>query len=594
MSRGAWTSSPPATWVELLRSRACARPDERAYTFLVGAEERESGLTYAALDRRARTIASQLQALEAARQTVVLLYPAGLEYIAAFLGCLYAGAIAVPLYPPRPNRGMLRLESVLNDSRATIVLTEGTLQDKISATVGAAFGPGSLTWIATDCLDEGAADEWNMPAIDGGSIAFLQYTSGSTAQPKGVIVSHAHLFHNTRMIQQAFHQTEETTLVGWLPLFHDMGLIGVVLQSLVVGAHCVLMAPEAFLMHPFRWLNAISRYRAHTSGGPNFAYELCVQRITPEQRAELDLSCWKVAFNGAEPVRHATLEKFAARFEPCGFRREALYPCYGLAEATLFVSGGDIAHVPRTVWVQNDSLEPGGRVVAGAATGTGRALVSCGRTWGSQQFAIVNPQTRRRCPPNAVGEIWVAGPNVTDGYWQRPSETEQTFRASLADTGEGPFLRTGDLGFLHDGELFITGRLKDLLICGGRNYYPEDIEQTLEQCHPAIRPGCCAAFSVDDNGAEQLIVAAEIDRHFRVTAERREALEYAIRRSVAQEHDVPVAAVCLLRHGRIPKTSSGKIQRHACRDGYLGGTLDLIGCADADEPVGRATSVVKQ
>jgi acyl-CoA synthetase (AMP-forming)/AMP-acid ligase II len=580
--------SLPATWVDLLRSRAQARPDQRAYTFLVDGEEQEIHFSYADLDRRARMIAARLQSLGGAGEPVLLLYSAGLEYIAAFLGCLYAGAIAVPLYPPRPNRGLLRLEAVVQDSRAKIVLAEDAICAKLRHVASSAVDLDSLAWIASDRLDESAAMDWRTPDIDGESLAFLQYTSGSTAQPKGVMVSHANLFHNTRAIQQAFQQTEDSTLVGWLPLFHDMGLIGVVLQSLMIGSHCVLMAPEAFLMKPFRWLQAISRYRAHTSGGPNFAYELCARRITPEQLGQIDLSCWKVAFNGAEPVRHSTLEKFARLFEPCGFRHNAMYPCYGLAESTLFVSGGDATAAPETLVIDNEELEQGRVVVAGTHTRKTRSLVSCGRTWGRERIAIVDPETRRRSSPNTVGEIWASGPSVARGYWNRADATEHTFAATLADADEGPFLRTGDLGFMHDGQLFITGRLKDLLICGGRNHSPEDIEQTIEQCHAAIRPGCCAAFSVDAAGEESVVIAAEIDRQFHLTIHHEETVIRSIRTAVAQGHDLRVDAVLLLRHGSIPKTSSGKIQRHACRAGYLSGDLNLELIRKPHQPQGAS------
>ncbi|MGH9362673.1 MAG: fatty acyl-AMP ligase, partial [Thermoanaerobaculia bacterium] len=351
------------------------------------------------------------------------------------------------------------------------------------------------------------------------------------------MVTHGNLLHNEAMIAAAFGQSASSVIVGWLPLYHDMGLIGNVLQPLFVGATCILMSPTDFLQQPWRWLDAISRYRASTSGGPNFAYELCVQKIGAEQRAGLDLSSWEVAFNGAEPVRHDTMERFARAFSPCGFRREAFYPCYGLAEATLFVSGGGKGRAPLVMAVESPALERHQVAPAAPESPSGRALVGCGRPWMGQEVAIVDPESHRRCAPGQVGEIWVAGPSVAAGYWRQPEATEQDFRARLADTGEGPFLRTGDLGFVHAGELFVAGRLKDLIILRGRNLYPQDIERTAEGSHPALRPGCGAAFSVDVEGEERLVVVQELDRN---REDEAEAAAGAVRRGVAEEHEAQV------------------------------------------------------
>jgi acyl-CoA synthetase (AMP-forming)/AMP-acid ligase II len=341
----------------------------------------------------------------------------------------------------------------------------------------------------------------------------------------------------------------------------------------------------AFLQRPIRWLQAISRYRATCSGAPNFAYDLCIRKITSEQRTSLDLSSWDTAFTCAEPVRYETLERFAATFAPCGFRREAFYPCYGLAEATLVASGGLKAAPPVVFTVQSAALERNCVIAGTGGKDDTRTLVSCGQCLGDQEIIIVNPETLTRCSPDEVGEIWIAGPSVAQGYWNRPEETKRTFQAYLAGTGQGPFLRTGDLGFLKDGELFITGRLKDLIIIDGYNYYPQDVEQTVEQSHPSLRPGCCAAFSVDIDGKECLVIVAEVERRSlprrdqppdaatsRFTAE----VVQAIRRAVAESHDLRVYTVVLLKPGTIPKTSSGKIQRHACRANFLADNLDAI------------------
>jgi acyl transferase domain-containing protein/acyl-CoA synthetase (AMP-forming)/AMP-acid ligase II/acyl carrier protein len=563
------------TLVDVLRWRALHQPDRRAYTFLVDGETEEVHLAYGELDCRARAIGSLLQDLGASGERVLLLYPPGLEYIAAFFGCLYAGAVAVPSYPPRLNRPDSRLRAILADSRSTVALTTSEILANLESRFIHTPELRSLHWAGTDSLTDDLAEAWCDPVLDSAALAFLQYTSGSTAMPKGVMVSHGNIMYNERMIQQVFGQTEESIVVGWLPIYHDMGLIGNVLQPLFAGSQCVLMSPLDFLQNPVRWLQMISCYRGCTSGGPNFAYDLCVHKVTPEQREALDLSSWTVAFNGAEPVRHQTIQRFSEAFEPCGFRGEAFHPCYGLAEATLLVSGGTKSEPPVFYIARGKALEQDRAVSAPTHAKDARVLVGCGRTALDQKIVIVNPETSIPSPPNHVGEIWVAGCNVALGYWGRPSETEYTFQAYLADTGEGPFLRTGDLGFLENGELFITGRLKDLIIIRGCNYYPQDIELTVEQSHPALRPGCSAAFSVDVAGVERLVIAQEVKRTHRKA--NVDEIAPIVCQAIAEEHSLEVYAVVLLKPMSIPKTSSGKIQRCACRKAFLCGTLNGIG-----------------
>ncbi|HEY0098013.1 MAG TPA: MupA/Atu3671 family FMN-dependent luciferase-like monooxygenase, partial [Pyrinomonadaceae bacterium] len=559
--------------VELLRHRALHQPDRLAYTFLAGGDVAETHFTYGELDRRARAIASQLQAQGREGQRVLLLYPAGLEYIAAFFGCLYAGAVAVPTYPPRLNRNLLRLQSIVTDAGATMALSTESLLSRVEPLLEQSPELQRLPWLSTDNLAANLADQWLEPALNGDTLAFLQYTSGSTAAPKGVMVSHGNLLHNEGLIQRVFQQTEEAVIVGWLPLYHDMGLIGNVIQPLYLGARCILISPVAFLQQPFRWLQLISEYKATTSGGPNFAYDLCVRKVTPEERATLDLSSWSVAFNGSEPIRRETLERFATTFAPSGFRREAFHPCYGLAEATLLVSGRDGANLPFVNHAGQTLSEDGAGGEATANTTRSRnALVACGGALPGQKVLVVDPESRVERLPGEVGEIWVSGRSVAQGYWNRPEETEHTFRARLADTGEGAFLRTGDLGFLQNGELFIAGRLKDLIIIRGRNHYPQDIERTVELCHPALRPGCGAAFSLDETGVERLVIVQEQDQRQQTDAGR---IIDAIRQRVAQEHEVQASAVLLLKPGSILKTTSGKIQRRACREAFLKGELKI-------------------
>jgi acyl-CoA synthetase (AMP-forming)/AMP-acid ligase II len=565
--------------VELVRWRAHQTPERPAYTFLTDGEANAVQFTYQELDRQARAIAAWLQSFGAPGDRALLLYHPSLDYIAAFFGCLYAGVVAVPAYPPRPNRPMPRIQAILKDAQATFLLTTSSILTDIEARFTQYPELEELRCLPTDRIPAAIEERWQLPSVDEKTLAFLQYTSGSTSTPKGVMVSHGNLLYNEHMLQHGFVTNEESTFVSWLPLYHDMGLIGNVIQSLYIGAHIVLMSPLVFLQRPIRWLQAISQYRAHVAGAPNFAYELCVNKTTPEQRASLDLSSWKVAFNGAEPVRAATLDRFTTAFEPYGFRRESFYPCYGLAEATLFVSGGIKSAVPVLQPVQSAALENNQVCLASDTDEQQRTLVGCGKTWLDQQIVIVDPETSARSTADRVGEIWLSGPNVAQGYWNRPNETKETFQAYLSDTGEGPFLRTGDLGFMRDGELFVTGRLKDLIIIGGSNHYPQDIELTAEQSHSIIRPGCSAAFSVDIDGAEQLVVVAEVERNYRHQDDGSNIgdVSKAIRQAVAQHHDLQVHTVLLLKTGSIPKTSSGKIQRHACRIGFLNQSLEVWG-----------------
>ncbi|MFY9826635.1 MAG: fatty acyl-AMP ligase, partial [Thermoanaerobaculia bacterium] len=577
------TASPEVHFVTpagMLRARAEERPRQVAFTFLAADGQTEAGrLTYAELDGRARVVAAALREVVAPGERALLLYPPGLDFIVAFFGCLYADVVAVPAYPPRPNdRSHTRLRAIARDAEPRVALTTAAALSGLAGLTAVVPELAAVRFIATDEL---AVSIPGPPPCepDPESIAFLQYTSGSTAQPKGVEVTHANLLHNERMIGAAFAQDESSVVVGWLPLYHDMGLIGTVLQPLHAGGRCVLMSPVAFLQRPLRWLEAISRYRGTTSGGPNFAYDLCVRKATPEALAglhALDLASWRVAFNGAEPVRAETLERFAETFAPCGFRPEAFYPCYGLAEATLFVAGGVPGRRPRVAEVDAAALERNDLVPVVPEKSPGaRRLVSSGQAWMGQRIVVADPETGAVCPPNRVGEIWIAGPSVARGYWRNPEATARDFKARLAGAdGDGPFLRTGDLGFVAGGELYVTGRLKDLIILRGRNHYPQDLERTAEGSHPDLRPGNAAAFAVETGGEERLVIALEVERR------RRDGLEEvteAVRRAVAEEHEVMAWEVVLLRAGSLPKTSSGKVQRGLCRRQYLAGDLAVLG-----------------
>ena len=443
----------------------------------------------------------------------------------------------------------------------------------------------SLYWIATNKKSEKLTIDRQLPILDSNNLAFLQYTSGSTASPKGVMIAHSNLVQNLAAIYQYFEHSPHTHVVSWLPMYHDMGLIGTILQPLYGGFRATLMSPLMFLQRPLRWLEAISRYKGTSSGAPNFAYDFCVRKIKPEQITNLDLSSWDVAFNGAEPINHQTLEQFASLFKPYGFRPEAFYPCYGMAEATLMVSGGKKTTPVVIKKVQTTALEQNKIVIANDRDKECKIIVSCGHTIPNQKIKIVNPETLTECSEREIGEIWVSGPSVARGYWHQLELSKQTFGNYVADTKEGPFLRTGDLGFLSEEELFITGRLTDLIIINGSNYYPHDLEWVVEQSHPQIRSGFTAAFSVDIEGKENLVMMAEIERYYgknRLKANNNggknshldeSELIQAIKRAVFKNYDLEVYAVKLLKPGTIPKTSSGKIQRQACKHAFVLGNL---------------------
>jgi acyl-CoA synthetase (AMP-forming)/AMP-acid ligase II len=577
------TTNRFSTLVDLLRTRASEHPDRLAFAYLKDGEEIAATRTYAELDADARRIAGALRSVGTDGDRVVMLYPPGLEFVSAFFGCLYAKRIAVPAYPPHPSRfeqAVPRLHAIVDSSRARALLTTSSMTRLASSIQGADPLLAAMQVMATDVIG-GAASDYRDPGVQPDTLAFLQYTSGSTAAPKGVMVSHGNLVHNISTIAEVFGTGPALPMVSWLPVYHDMGLIGCILQPVLAGCSTYLMSPAAFLQRPLRWLQAVSRFRAHTSGGPNFAFDLCVRRTTPEQRTTLDLGSWRVAFNGAEPVRARTIDEFTRTFEPYGFEPESMYPCYGLAESTLYVTGGAAGNRPRTATFDGGALVGRNAAVRLDDGRPGRALVSCGHAWFEERAVIVDPERRTRCADGQVGEIWVAGPSVAHGYWDRPDATRETFQATIAETGDGPFLRTGDLGFVDGGELFVAGRLKDLVIVDGRNHYPQDIELTVEGCHPALRPGCSAAFSVDIAGTERLVVVAEAELGRAPAADDAGSDPVALvsrtaRRAVAVEHDIDLHELVLLRPGAVPKTTSGKIRRHACRDGYLAGSLERI------------------
>ena len=563
--------------VEVLQHRAAEQPNDPAYIFLPDRGAERASLTFAELYARARVVAASLAERGLKGDRAVLLFSPGLDFIVAFFACLLAGVIAVPMMVPRRASSRDASAAILRNCSPHFAMTRRDLLTDARPDLTERFRTGQLDWVFVDsCI--AAAEQprtpLSLPARD--DIAFLQYTSGSTSAPKGVMVTHGNLIENSEMIRIAFGNTRKSTYVSWVPLYHDMGLILNVLQSLYIGALCVLMAPVSFMQRPLSWLRAIHDYRAEVAGGPNFAFDLCARRHRPEEIQGIDLSCWKVAFNGAEPVRANTIDRFASTFAPYGFAAKSIQPAYGMAEATLLISTGHRGIGPVTRRTDRDALQRN-QIVAPALAQDAQILVGCGRQLVGERLAIVDPETRTPLGRGVVGEVWVTGPHVAQGYWRDPEGTASVFGVGMASGGARCWMRSGDLGFLdEDGELYITGRIKDLIIIRGINHYPQDIEETVQDCDAALRRHCGAAFSVPDhNDEEQLVVVQEVERTFRRQIAIEEVVA-SIREAITREHEITAREIVLIRTGSLPKTTSGKIQRNLTRQMFLAGTLSVI------------------
>jgi len=574
------------TFVDVLTERAERDPDREALSYLAGGERPGAPLSYAHLSARARAVAVLLRERIPAGGRAVLLFPPGPDFVAAFLGCLFAGVVAVPIFPPDParlTRTLPRLSSVVRDAEPAAAITSASIAALASEMIALAPDLASLPMIAIDDVGDERADEWRRPAIDARTVAFIQYTSGSTADPRGVVLTHENLLVNLEEARRSFCSHDDPRAVFWLPQYHDMGLIGGILGPIYSRIPAELMSPLDFVQRPVRWLEAITRSRATVSGAPNFAYDLCVRRVTDEELAALDLSSWRVAFCGAEPIRAATIDAFARRFAAAGFARHAFFPCYGLAEATLFVSGGHLADDAGAGVLRVREADLARHAVIDAGAGEpARAIVSCGAVIDDHTVTIVDVATGAPLPDGRVGEICVRGPSVAAGYFRREAESRATFGAPIGPDG-APHLRTGDLGFLRGGALFVTGRAKDVVIVRGKNHYPQDIELTAERAHPALRSGCSAAFPIDTADGDGLAVVVEVARGRAI--DPREVAS-AIEARVAAEHDLAIDRVVLITAGSLPKTSSGKVQRRACKAALAAGALDVV--ASCERPHGAA------
>jgi len=583
-----------ATLLDILQARALKTPDALAFGYLQNGERISATWTFRQLDERAKAIAWRLRRDHAVGSRALLLYPSGLDFVAAFFGCLYAGIVAVPAYPPKTNHHNARLQEIIHNSGASIILTHTAQSGKLARMMEET--PMGASWLLTDEVDPGEALYWQQLEVNRDTLAFLQYTSGSTGAPKGVMITHGNLLHNLQMLKHAYALDETTRVLSWLPLYHDMGLVGKVLVSVYCGSTCYLMSPLDFLQRPRRWLQAVSDLGIYFCAAPNFAYDLCVRKIKPEELRQLDLSRWKIAANGAEPVRADTVRAFRERFAECGLSASAMSPGFGMAEATLVISWRQRGEVAPLISLDPEALRQGIAQEAGPEVARPVELVGCGQAYGWQTICIVDPASLERLDDDAVGEIWVRGPSIAhSGYWRNEEASRHTFHrhrptseSHAAELPEGCYLRTGDLGFMRDGELYVTGRLKDVLIFRGENHYPQDIEHTVRHAHPALTEGQCAAFSIWQDLEEKLVVAVELDRGYRLTEELdaeeppshknlvlRQQLEEAATRAVALEHDLRLHALVLAKRGGIPLTSSGKIQRRACKQKWLDNSLNL-------------------
>lgn len=575
------TSAPPGDLVEAIRHFAETQPDRRALTFLADGQDETAALTYGGFDRAVRALAARLQADGLAGERALLVFEPGLDFVVAFVGCLFAGVVPVPAYPPEPHRmahTLARLEGIVADADPSVVLTSPLIRGFAEGILAKskAGALAELTWLTPDQTGDADPDDWQMPSLTADTVAFLQYTSGSTGRPRGVMVTHGGIWANLAMSRAAYGLSSDSVFVSWLPLYHDMGLVGKLLNPLGLGAESWLMPPGVFLRAPSRWLALVSRVGGTITAAPNFAYDLAVRKTPAAVRDALDLSRLTVMVNGAEPVRRATVRRFEAYFAPAGLRPGVVTPSYGMAEVGLFVSCARAERRGGGLRVDAAALEQH-RVQPVDEAAEGVDLVSCGVAWAEGVIEVVDPQTGRRAAPGAVGEIWLAGPHVAAGYWRRPEETGRTFGGRVVGAeGEGPFLRTGDLGFVHDGELYVTGRMKDVIIVRGRNLYPHDVEHTLDGLRarlPELRPGCAAAFPVEVDGRERLVVCQEVDPRRAPDHDPRRAAA-AMRAAITEAHGVEVYGVVLLAKGSLPKTSSGKVMRFACRAAFTAGFAD--------------------
>lgn len=576
-SIGPHANADVRTVPDALRLRSEKQPDETAFVYLLDGEVPHETLTYRELDEIAALRAAAFAAVGLAGRSAVLMYPTGLEFVRSVVGCMYGRVAGAPVQVPRRLDEVERMRRIADDAGTSIVLTTAEVARDLQESYGDEPALAGLTLLATDTLAYGA-DLPEPPRPSPEDIALLQYTSGSTGRPKGVVVTHANFLANAAETDEAFPCEPDGTVVSWLPLFHDMGMLFGVVMPLWAGIPAYLMAPEAFIRRPARWLEALARFGGTHAAAPSFAYELCVRAAADGKTGAVgDLSRWRTAANGAEPVRWAAIRSFIDAFAPYGFNPRAMSPGYGLAENTLKTTASRADQEPTALWVCGQALGEGVVRPVGEGTDGSVPLVSNGSTAGRTRVRIVDPVTRHALPEGLVGEIWIDGPCTAAGYLGRDEETEETFRARLASAGAlgRPHLRTGDLGFLYDDELYVAGRLKDVIVRKGRNHYPQDFELTAERAVPGLHPNSVSAFSCDDGRAERLVLVVEVDGRL-LNSPGAGAVRAQVFEAIRSGHRITPDDIVVVRRGGLPKTSSGKVQRRECKRCYENGELRIV------------------
>ena len=563
----------PGNLVSVIEHHAVRTPDKTVYIFLEDGENEKERVTCSGISERSRAVGASLRDLGAIGDRVLLLFPTGIDFILALYGCFYAGMIAVPAYPPRKNRLNRRFGAILDNARPSVILTNRKIKADLETLSGEVPGLGGTVMLAVEDVPDVMSELWSDPGLRGSDLAMIQYTSGSTGDPNGVVLTHANIIHNSECIKRSFGFDEHLVGVNWLPNFHDMGLIGCLIQPAYLGASNVIIPPMKFLQDPLCWLRNITKYRATNAGGPNFAYEYCIARINDTEVEQLDLSSVTTMFCGSEPVRKETLTAFARKFGSASFIERQFYPCYGLAESVLIATGGDHRREPVYLSLDVRALEDGKVVRSGGAPA--RVLTGCGFPWLGMSVAIVDPERKKPADTDRIGEIWLKGPSVAGGYWNDSKRTSEMFKAYLEGADDGPWLRTGDLGFIHDGQLYITGRLKDLIIIRGSNFFAADIEFSAGNCHEALRHDACAAFSAEVGHEEQVVIVQEVERTAMRSLDEEEVFA-AIRNAVVGEHGIQPYAIVLVSPGSLLKTTSGKVRRQAMRQAWIKRELKVV------------------
>lgn len=568
------TSYPASNLVSVLQQNAEKYPEKIVYIFLEDGENEKEKISCSEIVERSKSIAAYLQKSGEKGDRVLLLFPTGIAFILSLYGCFFAGMIGVPAYPPKRNKPNERFTAILQNAEPSIILTTFNIREDLQTNFTKIGLVGGEKILAFEDVLPKMAEDWVDPEIIGESIALVQYTSGSTGNPNGVMVSHANIIHNSECIRRSFGFDKSLVGVNWLPNFHDMGLIGCLIQPAYLAATNVIIPPLKFLQNPLNWFKNMTKYRATNAGGPNFAYEYCANKIDSSEIKNIDLSSVSTMFCGSEPIRKETLDTFSDKFKSASFKEKQFYPCYGLAESVLIVTGGDNKEAPNYLSVDSKSLEEN-KVILSTNKDESRIITACGYPWLGMCVLIVNPETSTPSPVGEIGEIWVKGPSVAKGYWNDKQNTEKTFNAFISGTEDGPYLRTGDFGFIYEGQLYVSGRMKDLIIIRGSNFYPNDIEHSAENSNPALRQNACAAFSTDIDGEEKLLIVMEVERTHMCEMNEEQVFE-DIREAVFAGHGIQPHAITLIRTGSILKTSSGKIQRFALRKAWLRQELNEV------------------